>query len=77
MVSDPQLSAHLAHFGINVAGLEKTDKSMAELEIDLNRQWEFSAVTEAGANLALAYGPGRTGMANLGNTCYMAAVMQV
>lgn len=77
MVLDPYLKKHLAHFGINVAVMEKTEKSMVELEIDANKEYEFSTITESGAQLVPIYGPGYTGMQNLGNTCYMNSVMQV
>ena len=51
--------------------MEKTEKSMVELEIDANKEYEFSTITESGAQLVPIYGPGYTGIKNLGNTCYM------
>ena len=78
MVEDPKLKEHLAHFGINIETLEKTDKSMAEIEIDMNQRiGEWATLTEAGSKLVPVHGPGYTGMDNLGNTCYLASVMQV
>nr|XP_045604809.1 ubiquitin carboxyl-terminal hydrolase 5-like [Procambarus clarkii] len=78
MVLDPDLLKHLAHFGINVKVMEKTEKTMLELEIDYNqRAWEWSRLTESGAKLVPKFGPGFTGMKNLGNSCYVNSVMQV
>ena len=51
--------------------MEKTEKSMVELEIDVNKKFEYSTITESGTRLVPIYGPGYTGMKNLGNTCYM------
>jgi len=78
MVEDANLSIHLAHFGINMNKMEKSDKTMAELEIDLNQKvGEWDRIQESGSKLVPAYGPGFTGMQNLGNSCYMNSVMQV
>lgn len=78
MVLDPKLGEHMAHFGINISNLEKTEKSMIELELDLNqRVGEWAALQESSGNLKPIYGPGYTGMANLGNSCYLNSVMQI
>ncbi|KAG8231725.1 hypothetical protein J437_LFUL013189 [Ladona fulva] len=78
MVEDPHLVKHLAHFGINIAHLEKSDKSMAELELDLNQKFgEWVAMQETNHKLTPLYGPGYTGLVNLGNSCYLNSVMQV
>ncbi|XP_013780596.1 ubiquitin carboxyl-terminal hydrolase 5-like isoform X1 [Limulus polyphemus] len=78
MVEDPNLAKHLAHFGINVTQMEKTEKSMIELEIDMNQRiGEWAILQESGSHLVPMYGPGYTGLSNLGNSCYMNSVMQV
>lgn len=78
MVEDPYLADHLKHFGINVQQLEKTDKSMVELELELNRRsGEWSALQESGTALRPLHGPRLTGLNNLGNSCYVNSVVQV
>ncbi|XP_074038591.1 ubiquitin specific protease 5 isoform X1 [Leptinotarsa decemlineata] len=78
MVEDPDLIKHLAHWGINIANMEKTEKSMVELELELNQKTnEWAALQESGGPLKPLYGPGFTGMANLGNSCYLNSVVQM
>ncbi|XP_033097730.1 ubiquitin carboxyl-terminal hydrolase 5-like isoform X1 [Anneissia japonica] len=78
MVEDPKLAEHLSHFGINMMSMEKTDKTMTELEIDANMKIsEWDVIQEAGKKLTPMFGSGYTGMRNLGNSCYMNSVMQV
>jgi len=77
MVEDPNLVQHLAHWGINCASLEKTEKTMSELEIEMNSTaWEYSRLTESGQKLVPVFGPGYTGFENLGNSCYINSVLQ-
>ncbi|KRY53192.1 Pecanex-like protein 1 [Trichinella britovi] len=76
LVNDPQLEKHLKHFGIDLAVMEKTEKSMIELELDFNQKWEFHEIQEEGNKLTPVYGPGYTGMVNMGNSCYLNSVIQ-
>ncbi|KAJ3215495.1 hypothetical protein HDU67_000353 [Dinochytrium kinnereticum] len=73
---DPDLGHHLANFGINLMSQQKTEKSVAELQLEQNLKFDFSMTTEDGKDLTPLFGPGYTGLKNLGNTCYMASVLQ-
>ena len=56
----------------------QTDSTMTELEIDMNmRIGEWSIIQESGKQLVPCYGPGNTGLANLGNSCYLNSILQV
>lgn len=78
MVEDPNLAVHLSHWGINISKLEKTEKSMVELELELNQKFgEMIAMQEGNNQLTPLYGPGLTGLVNLGNSCYLNSVMQM
>ena len=73
---DPELAAHLVHWGININEREKTEKSLTELQIEQNLKWDFSMTTEDGQGLKPLFGEGFTGLKNLGNSCYMASILQ-
>ncbi len=61
MVEDPNLAVHLSHWGINMLKMEKSDKSMADLEIALNQKYgEASMIEEANSKLQPVYGGGNS-----------------
>jgi ubiquitin carboxyl-terminal hydrolase 5/13 len=49
---------------------------MVELEIDLNQR-VWASIQETGKSLTPLFGPGYTGLINLGNSCYLNSVIQV
>lgn len=73
---DPMLQEHLAHWGIKLADRTKTERSLQEMQIEQNMKWEFSMTSEDGKEMTPLFGPGFTGMTNIGNSCYLASVMQ-
>ncbi|KAF4121487.1 ubiquitin carboxyl-terminal hydrolase 5/13 [Geosmithia morbida] len=73
---DSDLQQHLAHWGIMLADRQKTEKSLTEMQIEQNLKWDFSMTTEDGKELKPLFGPGLTGLRNLGNSCYLASIIQ-
>ncbi|KAL2441211.1 Ubiquitin carboxyl-terminal hydrolase 14 [Exophiala dermatitidis] len=73
---DTELAKHLAHWGINIAEREKTEKSLMEMQVEQNLKWDFSMTTEDGKELTPIFGPGFTGLKNIGNSCYLASTVQ-
>lgn len=76
-VIDPLLPQHLAHFGIDFSSLQKTEMTTAERELDQNTNFDWNRIQESTEALQPLFGPGYTGLVNLGNSCYLAATMQV
>lgn len=73
---DDDLGRHLAHWGIILADRQKTEKSLTEMQIEQNLRWEFSMTTDDGKEMRPLFGPGLTGMKNIGNSCYLASTVQ-
>ncbi|KAF2969545.1 hypothetical protein GQX73_g3956 [Xylaria multiplex] len=73
---DNDIAPHLAHWGIILTDQVKTEKSLTEMQIEQNLRWEFSMTTEDGKELRPLFGPGLTGLKNLGNSCYLASILQ-
>lgn len=64
---DPNLATHLRHFGIQVESQVKTEKSLGELQVEQNMKFDFAMSGEDGKQLEPLFGPGLTGLRNLGN----------
>nr|CAN66533.1 hypothetical protein VITISV_025191 [Vitis vinifera] len=49
----------------------------AERELDQNTNFDWNRIQESGQEVEPLFGPGYTGLVNLGNSCYLASTMQV
>jgi len=76
-VKDPELANHLHNFGIDIATQKKTDKTVTEMNLEFNLNFTLSKAIEEGKLFTPVYGPGLTGVENLGNSCYMNSVVQI
>jgi ubiquitin carboxyl-terminal hydrolase 5/13 len=76
MVIDPHLAEHLSFWGIDIMKLEKTEKTVGEMEVAMNMSYDWTKIVEEGEVLEPVTGPGLLGFRNLGASCYLNSVMQ-
>jgi len=74
---DNKLTDHLRVLGIDVSSQKKTEKTVQEMDLELNLNFTLSKILEEGKVLTPVFGAGFTGMENLGNSCYMNSVLQI
>ncbi|OLL22980.1 Ubiquitin carboxyl-terminal hydrolase 14 [Neolecta irregularis DAH-3] len=74
--TDDNIHNHLLHFHIDPTQQNKTEKTLIERQIEENLKWDFSTTTDSGNQMQPVFGPGLTGLKNLGNSCYLASVVQ-
>ncbi|ORM39760.1 Ubiquitin carboxyl-terminal hydrolase 5 [Babesia sp. Xinjiang] len=75
LVIDPYLADHLAHFGIDVRAVIKTEKTIVQLELEKNENHDWSEMNTGLSQRT--HGPGLVGLHNLGNTCYLNSAVQL
>ena len=76
-VKDESLEQHLKTFGIDINTQKKTDKTITEMNLQINLNFTLSKTLEEGKVLTPLYGEGFTGLENLGNSCYMNSIIQI
>ncbi|XP_062988007.1 ubiquitin carboxyl-terminal hydrolase 13 [Elgaria multicarinata webbii] len=74
-VLDPHIAKHLAHFGIDMLQMHVIENGLRDNDIK-PRVSEWEVIQESGMKLKPMYGPGYTGMKNLGNSSYVSTVLQ-
>lgn len=75
-VKVPDLGEKLLIFGIDLRSAVKSEKNLIELNLDTNKNWQFNLDGANGETLVPVFGPGLTGIQNLGNSCYLSSVLQ-
>ena len=76
-VKDEMLASHLAVLGIEIGAQQKTEKTIAELSLDMNLNYSLSRLVEGEKGKAkIMYGSEYTGMDNIGNSCYLNSIVQ-
>lgn len=73
---DDYIQEHLLHWNIDIRTSEKKEKSLIELQLEHNLNFEFNMTDQDGINMTKVFGPGLTGIKNLGNSCYLASIVQ-
>ena len=76
-VKVPNLASLLKTYGIDISNFVKTEKSLTELQIEQNIQWDFKMSGDNDEACKPIFGEGLTGFKNLGNSCYLASALQV
>lgn len=72
------MQEHLIYLGIEVSSQKKTEKTVAEINLDINLNFALNKlISGKDKTEKRIYEPGFTGMNNIGNSCYLNSVVQI